>query len=813
MNSFESSGFNQGATPCPSQSQSPLPQSFMQHQAQGAFLLPSGNPVNPAAAYPPPTGTPAHAAAAAYPPPAGRPVGDVSALLGGGYTQQTYTQTTSSSVAGHFSAPASSPVAQNHTAPYSAPQSAQPQQLPIKQNKSSVENMLGRNVIGIIASVLIFLGILFLGFLVIPSLTDLIKIILMFLLSTAMLVPGALLTAKKKNHFTTALLGCGCGSFFISIMLTHLFFHVIPSVAAFALLLVWLAGVLALVKTFDSLLMSIIAHVGMIISLCLAYTTIMSADSLALLLAYHALSVGLIVFGNKICCKATVKLGLFVSLGMSAVALCALYLYYSKALLIVDTHQFWVASAAVFVQLVGALVLSLAIARTVTQEQDGTIRVLLTLLNVALLFVCIFVASYLFPMTLSALVYPLHTTAWAVPTYYARLIPTTISVAISLAYLAACVVLSKKQKIDRASAMLSILAACFYSALLALIFSVFTSAFSPSMPHVPGLIVVAAALALCSRFTNDRVYFWFSLGFLIADFGIMMSHGYSSLVINLGAAAGFLLLAVYVALLLFLWRQLREDERAKLITPFKLAVLAVIELSIISILYADGVREAVAFLVITGGVLVLFCLKFDARGTAQKGLWLFMRIHELLLIAANSWFIAFRSEQWPLQLVDIALALTSIALVVCFVYCTSRAHAGLRWMGVFGGPGVTLVAVASIWGLTSWANEPYAFSLVLMVSALASILGGFAVRIKPLRLYGLVLIILCVIKLVTFDVSNAETLMRVIAFITGGIICFGISGLYTYAIKRLDVPQSAPQHAPQNNSFSPDNNDPTPNLR
>lgn len=74
-----------------------------------------------------------------------------------------------------------------------------------------------------------------------------------------------------------------------------------------------------------------------------------------------------------------------------------------------------------------------------------------------------------------------------------------------------------------------------------------------------------------------------------------------------------------------------------------------------------------------------------------------------------------------------------------------------------------------------------------MITSFICIGAGFVTRIKPLRLYGLIAIIVCVLKLVTIDIGlNTDMLMRVIALIVGGLICFGISALYTYTVKRFE---------------------------
>ena len=69
-------------------------------------------------------------------------------------------------------------------------------------------------------------------------------------------------------------------------------------------------------------------------------------------------------------------------------------------------------------------------------------------------------------------------------------------------------------------------------------------------------------------------------------------------------------------------------------------------------------------------------------------------------------------------------------------------------------------------------------SVVGLLIALASIIGGFTIRMKSLRLYGLILAILMALKFVIVDLAQENSIKRVIALLVGGLICFGISILY-----------------------------------
>ncbi|MCL2884406.1 MAG: DUF2339 domain-containing protein, partial [Oscillospiraceae bacterium] len=161
--------------------------------------------------------------------------------------------------------------------------------------RTVTENWIGRNVLGVAASILVFVGLIFLGRLIYEHITDTIKIILMFALSTVLTGVGVALSAKKRNAFTVILTGCGCGAFFISIMLTHIYFGRMNDIAAFSLLLAWTAATLFAARQIQSVAMSVVAHIGMIVSICFAYALGLSDEKLALLIVYQMVSSAVIV--------------------------------------------------------------------------------------------------------------------------------------------------------------------------------------------------------------------------------------------------------------------------------------------------------------------------------------------------------------------------------------------------------------------------------------------------------------------------------------------------------------------------------------
>ena len=98
---------------------------------------------------------------------------------------------------------------------------------------------------------------------------------------------------------------------------------------------------------------------------------------------------------------------------------------------------------------------------------------------------------------------------------------------------------------------------------------------------------------------------------------------------------------------------------------------------------------------------------------------------------------------------------------------------------------LTLLVLATVHGYTDWFANAYVLSLICMVTALICVIAGFVRRAGSLRLYGLVLTMVCVLKLVTWDVAGLETLLRILSLIGGGVICFAISAIYSYSVKHL----------------------------
>ena len=111
----------------------------------------------------------------------------------------------------------------------------------------------------------------------------------------------------------------------------------------------------------------------------------------------------------------------------------------------------------------------------------------------------------------------------------------------------------------------------------------------------------------------------------------------------------------------------------------------------------------------------------------------------------------------------------------------------------------TAVSFAWLFLLTE-RMYPLICSVLICILAAALIGGGFIKKDKPIRIYGLCLMIFVALKLVGYDFKEAESMTRIIVFLIVGLVILGVSFLYIYLEKRQAEQLQAQQ---QNFIFDP----------
>ena len=626
----------------------------------------------------------------------------------------------------------------------------------------------------------------------------------MFTISAAISACGYLFNRRYSNNFTKTLLGTGCGTFFIAIQMTHLYFNAINDIVAFLLLLAWIAASLFIARQSDSLLVGIIAHVGMIFSVCAGYLIGLSDDKLLLLMGYQLISTVLIVAGNMLCCRKLYRFGLFATLALTVYASRVMWTFFtaSNSAYFASDLPIALIAAAFIIQFIGSSFLAYLLFVSIVRVKSTTGKVLLQIPNLILWQLSLFINI---GALISRLVEISMVSSEQGLTDIYQSFPPALAVMTLLMYVVAILIifLYKSLKFDVALEKTTVLFLIITSCLMMLYNLSLHEMAKAGGPNLT-LLLIPALLAIGAKLlSSSRIYSYTALGILAVDAVLMCLFGYWELT-KFGTMA---LSGAYLVVLLGLgcaaYRLLDQGMRDRQQKPFIVISTIVFEVSVATILLSDYQNFSIALigLLSVGALLALHFLKLDSPRA-------FFRTNEYLLYFFISLEFAL-DHPWSEPVTKVIHVL---AVICALVLILDRIRlAALSQSLASRTPGARLqntdiealsalalhcLLLGTLHGLTGWLDQPYALSLASMIIALAIIALGFWSRIRSLRLYGLVIVILCVLKLVLFDLGGLNTVMRVVAFIGGGIICFGISALYNFAVKRFYADQPT-QHREQ----------------
>lgn len=85
----------------------------------------------------------------------------------------------------------------------------------------------------------------------------------------------------------------------------------------------------------------------------------------------------------------------------------------------------------------------------------------------------------------------------------------------------------------------------------------------------------------------------------------------------------------------------------------------------------------------------------------------------------------------------------------------------------------------------------YVISIVGILVAIVCIVLGFRLRQKSFRLYGLIISMVSVIKLILFDISYDSNILRPVGFFVAGVLCFAISFIYSKLEKSISLEEES----------------------
>ena len=108
------------------------------------------------------------------------------------------------------------------------------------KNFNNFELLMGKSLMGIFASVLIFISLILFATLVLPMLSDTAKILILYIFSFALMIAGIFLLKKDShNKLYISISGCGTGAIFISLLLSNMYFKIINEITLYLFIFVY----------------------------------------------------------------------------------------------------------------------------------------------------------------------------------------------------------------------------------------------------------------------------------------------------------------------------------------------------------------------------------------------------------------------------------------------------------------------------------------------------------------------------------------------------------------------------------------------
>lgn len=612
-----------------------------------------------------------------------------------------------------------------------------------KQTTKDFENLMGKSLMGIFASVLIFISLIFFATLVLPYLNDTLKMILMYAISFTFMIAGLFLLKKDgKNKLSLSITGCGSGAVYISLLVSNLYFKALNDIALYFFIFVW-AMFICFLSRKKSFIFQIIGQYGIFIA---------------------------ITFGAVLCSEGK------------------------------DWNKFLF---LVFFFVVTEIVFFLSHMQKEYQKN---------IINHAANILCLFI----FAMNM--------------PHYFqnSEAVITFSYVVLLLFILMNMLIGFMKLKVDEKSELIFTVTNICYFCLLC---KLFVFDYKPLMIMILSLIVLKG---IAWKFKEGN------------NFGVILLQGFFMLLLAISmyrlkdiAALRFITEYLSLAILIipFAIYGYHKKDKVYKICSFIYLLLFLFPLSMNN--NAHFIIGFALFLLLayllkftdqynTKTKILLYCMfyifllrdlsillnKFDFHYLTNEFI-IFMVMSTLNILAAKTPFsrnwITGEPEQhfqntaniinsiWMMISLPLISAISDslqhifvilMTLVLFMMNSKNLLKRKNMAYGIYVGIKFTLLMIVI---LNSYDSPNYIISIACFLFAIGSIICGFQMNFKSLRVYGLVLSLLSIAKLILLDMDYENTLGRAFSFFICGILCFVISTIYNFVDKKINS-QQMPKH-------------------
>lgn len=637
------------------------------------------------------------------------------------------------------------------------------------------ENRIGKYAIGILASVLVFIGVSLLASALLVSIPTWIKALLPFIISFAFLGVGFRLIKQSRNTLSLSVTGCGVGSVYISILVAYFGFHVINDIIMILLLVLW--SILALLTAYklEADLFKLISYIGFNIATFLAvmseYTSLMP-----LYVASYMIFV-LIVSMKKMHTKDTVY-----NIIYSSSSAMLLFIQF-KSLFTLNVKALTTSILLLLLFSVYNTLRMVMNSRRATNKDDGTV----------LLVSGFLVASF---SNMIAMVYFLLEFTQELRLEFYVTGTLIHEVAVISAYMVATYLIFEKSASRESS-----LNALQLSGVITMIILFILSLIGEMLiPISFGMYILLRTKFKKHKFNEFFVFIISELALLTLCakpfilFGVLNAEDID---INYRIVIS-ILVGIAIPIIWYIKAVKNEYEKTYegymrtfselVILTYVLGSLYYITTHCFEIIF--GSSKASVFTIML--ILVLFCSWFMLSGYGSKDLN--SKICRLLKSdeeRSQSWYLTYIVHLAAIVygLINVTKFKTEspvfalILLLLTLVLCTEDISNIFKYSYFIEIKDTTfLLYVLQLY----FGDVKYIASICCLILAVASIIAGFKFNFKPFRLYGLIVTLVSVAKLILFDITYADTIAKSLSYIVAGIICFIIVLIYNIMNKQLE---------------------------
>lgn len=650
-----------------------------------------------------------------------------------------------------------------------------------KKEKKNLESVFGKNILGIIAASLIFIGIIAFGALIFNRITDVIKVFLMIFGSLLMLGLGTFLSLKNKNAFTLSLTGCGAGALFITIFVTHIYFEMIGDILAFGLVLVWALGMFFLSKKIDSKSLVYVTHLGCFISSILAIGYGQVETKMLEITIYQILITGLLLIEDYKNSQILFKISAWTTMIInSALTVCCYNATWYNNYAYLSDGSYGPAPIGTLTFVISSILLIITtISYLLTLKTTAKDTIIETIVSNIIYFGCITFGHMSTLLTyIERLLYPnediffyinngFHN--WIIDIAPSILITILMMICLSVIYL------HIKNKETFKYSTIS------FMYFLALILSI--RCFDSYNLCMPLLSIIGLTFLYLHQKTKENIYLYSSIAMIGMD---------AFMILNLldGTLIDSVFGLIYTCLLLFAFAVIGYQKKDYFFFPF--VYFAIINIPIL-IFMLEISNEIIALIFITiANIIFALTTQYVMKKpftTPQKISNILTGIGESIFLFVCSLVVGFGSADMAYLFLSLLLLLLGLCKVKSLI---NTEH---KLLGAWYGIKFTWLTLVPLNSFTGLMEEQFILSITCMFIAFLCILFGFGFNIKSTRIYGLILILASVLKIVVVDMWGQDSMIRVISLIVGGIICFAISAGYNYfeKIKKISSPEEDEQ--------------------